>query len=110
MLPHNVDDSSSDQGVLDDERIKVGSRISNDGTHNWVPSTHSRIINVSNQGSWVQVVKRFKDLSSSIIWKTHDQSINFGSKGTLTCEICNRCQGKRRRRHMHKRRNDNLKR
>lgn len=77
MLPHNVDDSSSDQGVFNDERIKVRGRVSNNGSHNWVPATHGRVINVSNQCSRVQVFKRFKDLSSSVIWKTHKQYINL---------------------------------
>lgn len=67
MLPHNVNDSGSDQRVFDDEWIKVRGRVGNNGTHDWVAGTHGRVINVSNQSSRVQVVKRFKNLSSSVI-------------------------------------------
>lgn len=61
MLPHHIYDSSADERVLDDERIQIRSGVSYDSAHNWVPSAHRRIIDISDQGSGVQTIERFED-------------------------------------------------
>lgn len=61
VLPHHVDDCSADERVLNDERIQIRSGVSYDSAHNWVPSAHRCVIDVSDQGRWVQGIERLED-------------------------------------------------
>lgn len=60
MLPHNVNDGSTDKRILNDKRVKIWSGVSYDGAHDWIPSTDSCIIDIGNQGRRVQDIERLE--------------------------------------------------
>lgn len=57
MLPHHIDNSSSDEGIFDNEGVKIRCRVSHDRTHDWVPSTNCCVIDIGDQRSRVQIIK-----------------------------------------------------
>lgn len=62
MLPHHVNDRSADEGIFNNEWVEIRRRVRDDSAHNWVSATDGSVINIGDQGSWVEAVERLENL------------------------------------------------
>lgn len=57
MLPHNVNDGGTDEGVFNDEWVQIRCRVGYDSAHNWVSAAHRSIIDIGDQRGWIETVE-----------------------------------------------------